>query len=55
MQEKDIAKLKFEKKPEECEHNNVVGVYDLGSQDGYICLDCGARAQERSTLHKKRG
>ena len=55
MQEKDIAKLKFEKKPEECEHKLVVSVEELGAQDGYICLDCGARAQERSTLQKKRG
>ena len=52
MQEKDIEKERFEKRPEECEHKNVVGVYDLGAQDGYICRDCGKRAQQRSDFYR---
>lgn len=54
MQEKDLEKMKFEKKPEECEHGTIAGVYELGAQDGYICLHCGMRAQRKTDFHKKR-
>lgn len=52
MQEKDFEKLNFEKKPEECEHKIVEGLYELGAQDGYGCLQCGKRAQRKSDFHK---
>ena len=54
MQEKDIKNEKFEKKPEECDHGLIEGVYDLGAQDGYICRYCGMRAQRKDAFHKNR-
>ena len=52
MQEKDIEKLKFTKSVDNCNHQNVIGIYNLGANDGYICLDCGLKRQNKKDFKK---
>lgn len=41
MQSKDAAKLRKEWGNKPCNHPSIGRLYDLGSHDGYVCLQCG--------------
>ena len=54
MQRDEFEKIVPEFTFDECFPHEIRALYDLGSQDGYGCIKCGAICQDRAAFKKSK-